>query len=78
MNSWLDGYLISCTNLNLRTFPFFLMGLEIVYPFKKNKKKALLNINKGWHFDLISVLGNCRVLVSFILGLCFDIALFLL
>lgn len=56
------------------------MGLEIVYPFKKNekKKKALLNINKGWHFDLISVLGNCRVLIPFILGLCFDIALFLL
>lgn len=74
-------YLISCTDLNLRTFPFFfLMGLEIVYPFKKNgkKKKALLNINKGWHFDLISVLGNCRVLIPFILGLCFDIALFLL
>lgn len=56
------------------------MGLEIVYPFKKNekKKKSPLNINKGWHFDLISVLGNCRVLIPFILGLCFDIALFLL
>lgn len=57
MNSWLDGYLINCTDQNLKTFSLS-MGIEIVYSFKKVRKNTFQHIKIGFVLCVCVVFSN--------------------